>query len=66
MDYTKYRKWLENEHKGSKECTSDIASKMFLVPLIHDPLLKQVIGTKLISEGILDGKMQNYFNNPLV
>ena len=59
-DYKEYRKWLDKLNKDSK-CTSDMRTKMFLDPMMSSPLVKSIIGSKLISTGIFDGDYAKYF-----
>lgn len=59
-DYKSYRDWLKK--LNGDECTSDMRTKMFLDPFMSSPLVKTIIGAKLISGGILDNNYAKYFD----
>lgn len=65
MKYDDYRKQIEKYNKDV-DTTSDAQVKLFINPFLRDSTLKQMLGLKLISSGILDPKLKNYFNNMAV
>lgn len=62
IDYKKYRSFLEQQQPKQDKCPySDANIKVFVNPFLQDSTIKKAIGLKLISSGILDPKLQNYF-----
>lgn len=59
MDYKKYRSFIKEQQ--CNEPYSDANIKLFINPFLQDSTIKKALGLKLISSGILDPKLQNYF-----